>query len=81
MKSNGIEWNPECFVPVEMIYIEYELYKHPLKAFVDTGALKSIIGPNRKNRMILFVDFGIGKAEKISNDFGFHRKVFTHSRR
>lgn len=48
--QRAMEWNPESFVPVEMLFIECELNKHPIRAFVDTGAQKSIIGPKVAER-------------------------------
>jgi hypothetical protein len=48
--QKAMEWNPESFVPVEMLFIQCELNKHPIRAFVDTGAQKSIIGPKVAER-------------------------------
>ena len=42
--EKAVEYHPESFVPVEMLYVNCFLNKHPIQAFVDTGAQKSIIG-------------------------------------
>lgn len=41
--ANALEFHPEAFVPVDMLYVECEVNRHPLRAFVDTGAQKTII--------------------------------------
>ena len=42
--QKAMEYNPESFVPVEMLYVNCHLNKHPIQAFIDTGAQKSVIG-------------------------------------
>ena len=43
--EKAMEYNPESFVPVEMLYVDCALNKHAIQAFIDTGAQKSVMGP------------------------------------
>ncbi|KPA73743.1 Dna-damage inducible protein DDI1-like protein [Leptomonas pyrrhocoris] len=41
--ANALEYTPEVFAPVVMLYVPCTINQVPLKAFVDSGAQKSIL--------------------------------------
>ncbi|GAM24079.1 hypothetical protein SAMD00019534_072540 [Acytostelium subglobosum LB1] len=41
--EHAIEYTPEAFARVIMLYIDCSINEHPIKAFVDTGAQQSIM--------------------------------------
>ncbi|KAH9577732.1 hypothetical protein LSM04_001579 [Trypanosoma melophagium] len=41
--ANALEYAPELFIPVTMLYVNCEINQHKVKAFIDSGAQRSII--------------------------------------
>lgn len=55
---NALEYTPEVFAQVSMLYINMEINGHPVKAFVDSGAQMTIVSPRlaEKTELKRFID-------------------------
>ncbi|CEP60961.1 Ddi1p LALA0_S02e03620g [Lachancea lanzarotensis] len=51
---NALEFTPEMFTPVHMLYINLEINGTPVKAFVDSGAQTTIISTKLAHKTGLF---------------------------
>ncbi|KAL3234613.1 DNA damage-inducible protein 1 [Nakaseomyces bracarensis] len=65
---NALEYTPEVFAQVSMLYINMEINGHPVKAFVDSGAQMTIMSPKlaEKTELKRFIDKRfIGEARGV----------------
>ncbi|AET40570.1 Ddi1p Ecym_6187 [Eremothecium cymbalariae DBVPG len=71
---SAMEYTPEVFTSVHMLYINLEINDHPVKAFVDSGAQSTIMstGLAEKTGLTRLIDkrfrgvaMGVGKREII----------------
>ncbi|KAK9166089.1 hypothetical protein Scep_001280 [Stephania cephalantha] len=78
--ATALEYNPEAFARVVMLYVDMEVNGVPLKAFVDSGAQSTIISKSCAERCGLLrllderykgVAHGVGQSEILGLIFFF----------
>ncbi|KAH3901832.1 Ddi1p SCDLUD_001615 [Saccharomycodes ludwigii] len=70
--AHALEYTPEVFTPVTMLFINLEINGHPVKAFIDSGAQTTIISTKlaKETKLDRLIDKrfkgearGVGKGE------------------
>ncbi|SCV03983.1 LAMI_0H12508g1_1 [Lachancea mirantina] len=74
---SALEFTPEVFAPVHMLYVNLEVNGHPVKAFVDSGAQATIISTKlaQETDLLKYVDKRFQGLAKGVGSSQIHGKI------